>query len=179
MDDIVKINKVILFVDLHNYSIVTIRLGDRAPEFTQAYYVLSGNAVVDHGGTLIKYIGDAVLAVFDEGEELNAVKAALETRERFAELSNSMGVGDITEIEAGIGSGEVAFGTFGHSSLLVTDLCGEPVSEVAMIMHHRGVAVTKEVHAAISSTMECNALPGRQLKWREEPLEQWEVIGPL
>ncbi len=67
MSEIKKIDKVMLFVDLHNFSIASVHLGDRTPEFVQAYYVLVGDIVVPTGGMLIKYMGDAVFAVFEAG----------------------------------------------------------------------------------------------------------------
>ena len=48
-----------------------------------------------------------------------------------------------------------------------------------MLMHHRGVAVTGAVHSAIADVMDCRKLPDLAVKWRETPVEQWEVAGLL
>ena len=178
MSDIVQVEKVLMFVDLHNFSVVSARLGTRTPDFIQAFYVLVGDAVVSRGGQLIKYLGDAVFACFDEGEELAAVNAGLEIRERYSDLAGDFGVGDITEAELGIGGGMVGFGTYGHPSLRVTDISGEAVNEAAVIMHHRGVAVTRSVYEAVVGHVQCGPISPFQAKWRDTPIERWEVTGP-
>ena len=49
MSDIVNVDKVLMFVDLHNFSKVAARLGDESSEFIQAFYVEVGEAVVPEG----------------------------------------------------------------------------------------------------------------------------------
>ena len=68
-----------------------------------------------HGGTVEKYIGDAVMAVFGipvlhEDDALRAVRAAIEMRDAMAELNreleHDLGVG--LELRIGVNTGEVA-----------------------------------------------------------------------
>ena len=124
-------------------------------------------------------MGDAVFAVFDRGAEFVAVTSGLQIRERVTNLARLFRVDDITEAELGISSGRVGFGTFGHPSLRVTDVCGEVVNEAAVIMHHRGIAITRSVYDVVAAVVKCRALPGIAAKWRDTPIDRWEVIEQL
>ncbi|MBT3272913.1 MAG: adenylate/guanylate cyclase domain-containing protein [Spirochaetales bacterium] len=170
-------HKVLLFTDLHHYSTVSVTLGKQAVDYLQDYYELTGDLVVAVGGSIVKYIGDAVFAVFEIGSEVPAVKAGLSLRSGMIKVAEKYGVAEVTDTEIGIGSGEVIYGTIGHKSFSAIDYFGEPVMETAMIMHHRGVAVTRPVYDAAKNDLQFRRLDDISLKWRESPLETWEVLG--
>lgn len=172
------VERVILFTDLHDFSIGMKELGETktAAEFIQSYYELCGDAIVAHGGMIIKYIGDAVLATFPEGGEENAVLAAIDARRGFGVLLEKYGITHRVEVEAGIGSGPVAFGEYGHSSHREIDVFSDTVNQTARIGHHIGIAVLKPVYEAVKTTFECRKLPDTTVKWLSEPLESWEIV---
>ena len=58
----------------------------------------------------------------------------------------ALGLPRETELEIGIGSGEVEVGTFGHQSLRQKDVFGQEVNCTAVIGHHRGIAITETVY---------------------------------
>ena len=93
MNDHVVTDKVFLFTDLHNFSIVMTALRERAAEMLQGYYVFAGDIITNSGGTILKYMGDSVFAIFDSGMETDAVRSAIVMKERFAGFANSFGVG--------------------------------------------------------------------------------------
>ena len=168
-------SRVILFWDLHSYSIAARRLGARHASFLQESYERMGEIVVSHGGTIVKYLGDAMLCVFPERAETRAVACALEMRPAFAALARQWGLPPDTELEVGIASGEVAMGVFGHQSLRMWDVFGETVNVAATIGHHEGIAVTEGVREAVSKAYETRRLPDLKVKWQDEPLRLWEV----
>ena len=99
------------------------------------YFDLARTVVQRHGGTVEKFIGDAVMAVFGvpaahEDDALRAVRAATEVRENLAalneELERESGVRLQTRI--GVNSGEVVAGdpSSGQRSSLVTRLTSRP-----------------------------------------------------
>lgn len=176
MADYTTENKVILFTDLHHYSVVVERIGVEAVNFIQRFYVLFGDLVSEHGGRIVKYIGDSALAIFDEGSELAAVEMGVAIRRRYRSLAAEYGVQEQTEAEIGIGAGAVVTGIFGHPALRVFDIHGNAVNEAAIICHHLGVAMTRAVYDAVRGSVECRKLPDATAKWRDTPLEQWEVV---
>ena len=168
--------RVILFWDLHNYSVAARQLGARQASFLQESYERMGEIVVSHGGTIVKYLGDSMLCVFPERGESQAVGCALEMRPAFAALAQEWRLPADTELEVGIASGEVATGVFGHRSLRMWDVFGETVSVAATIGHHEGIAVTEGVRDAVHGAHETRRLPDLKVKWQDEPLRIWEVV---
>jgi class 3 adenylate cyclase/tetratricopeptide (TPR) repeat protein len=81
------------------------------------YFDLARTVVQRHGGTVEKFIGDAVMAVFGvpaahEDDALRAVRAATEMRENLAALNDELerGSGVRLETRTGVNSGEVVAG---------------------------------------------------------------------
>ena len=91
------------------------------------YFERMKTIVERHGGSVEKFIGDAVMAVFGvpvvhEDDALRAVRAAVEMRDAFPELG--------VEGRIGVTTGEVVTGTeerLGHCSSLIL---GEPLARV-------------------------------------------------
>ena len=87
-----------------------------AAQMSRAYAVMR-SAVEHHGGTVVKFLGDAVMAVFGiphtrEDDALRAVRAAVEMREALRRLNDELeqiwGVRILARM--GINTGEVMAG---------------------------------------------------------------------
>jgi class 3 adenylate cyclase len=176
MKDYAVRDQVVVFMDIHDFSIAANTLGKDQYDFLQQVYEELGGVIVEHGGEILKYMGDAILCIFPSGSENQAIGCALELRETF---SNIVGERDLSEIEleVGIGSGEVGIGVFGHKSLRQKDVFGEEVNRAAIIGHHRGIAVTESVYDKIKTCHKTRRLPDREVKWQDEPLKVWEIAG--
>ncbi|MFL7790856.1 MAG: adenylate/guanylate cyclase domain-containing protein [Anaerolineae bacterium] len=174
-DEIVKTSRVVLFTDIHNFSIATKVLAKRRYAFLQELYETLGDIVVGHQGELVKYLGDGLLSVFPAGLEQKAVAGAVAMREAFAEMARQWGLPADTELEVGIDVGEVAEGVFGHRTLRQREVYGEAVNRAGRVGHHRGVAITERVYEKVRSVYAVCRLPDVTVKWQEEPLKVWEV----
>src|SRR5436309_14800805 len=82
------------------------------------YYEEASRVVERHGGTVEKFIGDAVMAVFGvprvhEDDALRAVRAACELREVLDHLNEELerDFGTRLELRIGVNTGEVVTGT--------------------------------------------------------------------
>ena len=173
-------NLVILFTDVHEFSIVMRKMGATGPlAFINEMYETIGEIVVRHAGTIIKYIGDAILIVFPVGDPAETVRTAVacarEMRVAYDEQVERAGITHETELETGIAIGEVERGVVGHESGRIDDVFGEAVNRAAMIGHHRGVAVTDAVHELLGPEYPCHRLPDVTLKWQDEPLIVWAL----
>jgi class 3 adenylate cyclase/tetratricopeptide (TPR) repeat protein len=90
-----------------------------------------------HGGTVEKFIGDAVMAVFGiptvhEDDALRACRAALEIQEEIARLNKELerDVGITVSTRTGLNTGEVVAGDPSSGQALVT---GDPVNAAARL----------------------------------------------
>ena len=108
----------IVFADLAGSTALGERLDPEALRDVQTRYFEAMRGPLErHGGTVEKYIGDAVMAVFGvpvlhEDDALRAVRAAVEMRDGMAALNSrlraDLGVG--LTVRIGVNSGEVAAG---------------------------------------------------------------------
>ena len=82
------------------------------------YFDAARRVIERHGGTVEKFIGDAVMAVFGvpvlhEDDALRAVRAAAELREEIAILNERLEAdfGAAVSVRAGVNTGQVVTGT--------------------------------------------------------------------
>ena len=169
-------SRVIFFSDLHNFSQIDRELRDRSVEFIQDFYATVGEIIVENRGEIIKYMGDSIFALFPRDSESQVVEAAVEMRRAYGGLLEKYQVEIESELEIGIGSGEVTVGTFGHRTLRMKDAFGVEICDTAVSMHHRGIAVTQEVYERIEGRFPARRLPDLPVKWRETPLTRWEIV---
>jgi adenylate cyclase len=168
---------VILFTDLHDYSIVVTMLGKhQCLRFLQEMYETFGDLVVASHGEIIKYTGDAMLCVFPADSEREVIQCALQLRKAYAAMIKTWNVSHETELEVGISAGPVEIGIIGHHSFRQKDTFGEAVNRAGVIGHHRGIAMTENVYHAIHTYYKTAQLPDVKVKWQAEPLKVWEII---
>jgi class 3 adenylate cyclase/tetratricopeptide (TPR) repeat protein len=117
----------VLFCDVAEST----RLGELDPEthrrLMSRYFEEMSAALEGHGGTVEKFIGDAVMAVFGvptvhEDDALRAVRAAAEMRERLKRLNDELEAdfGVRLEMRTGVNTGEVVAGDPSSGHALVT-----------------------------------------------------------
>jgi class 3 adenylate cyclase len=117
----------IMFADLVDSSRLSLALDPEALRDLLARYFGEMSAVVRrHGGTVEKYIGDAIMAVFGvptvhEDDALRAVRAATEMRDALVNLNQDLearwGVSLVSRI--GIQTGEVIAGDHAQGHMFV------------------------------------------------------------
>lgn len=102
------------------------------------YFDVVATEVIAHGGEVLSFIGDAVLAIFNDNEEKGgraALKAALKARIRLAE-NNSRRIADgrsPLDCVIGLHYGDVMFGNVGVPDRLTFSVFGAAVNEVARL----------------------------------------------
>ena len=127
-----------------------------------------------HGGTVEKFAGDAVMAVFGvpaahEDDALRAVRAAVEMRTAVAEHG--------LEARIGINTGEVVVG--GEGETLVT---GDPVNVAARLEQAASsgeILVGAETRALVRDAVRAEALAPLELKGKSRPVEAHRLLEVL
>jgi class 3 adenylate cyclase/tetratricopeptide (TPR) repeat protein len=109
----------VLFCDVAGSTALGERLDPESFRQVMRQYFDAARLVIErHGGTVEKFIGDAVMAVFGvpvlhEDDALRAVRAAVELRAEIALLSRQLeaGFGATLSVRTGVNTGEVVTGT--------------------------------------------------------------------
>ncbi|PAX51120.1 GAF domain-containing protein [Brunnivagina elsteri] len=138
----------ILFSDIRGYTTLTENLGAaEVVSLLNQYFETMVEAVFNHEGTLDKFIGDALMAVFGaplpltENHAWKAVQAALEMRRRLEEFNQRRIIEQQPQIHIGIGlsSGEVVSGNIGSHKRMDYTVIGDGVN-----LSSRLESITKE-----------------------------------
>ncbi|MDY6939616.1 MAG: adenylate/guanylate cyclase domain-containing protein [Cyanobacteriota bacterium] len=98
-------------------------------KFINAYLQRMEPAIVENEGFIDKYIGDAIMALF-EGSADRAVNAGVEMLQRLAEYNKTRQRPDRQPIEIGIGinTGNLILGTVGGDARIDTTVIGDAVN---------------------------------------------------
>ena len=135
------------------------------------YFAVLERVIVEHGGLVEKFIGDAVMAVFGlpvahEDDALRAVKAAAEIRMRLPELASESGFELV--FRTGINSGEVVAGS-GHT--LAT---GDAVNVAARLEQAASpgeILLGVETVRLLGNAVETELLPPLEVRGKTAPIE--------
>ncbi|MBP2313259.1 adenylate/guanylate cyclase domain-containing protein [Azospirillum soli] len=135
-----RLDAVLWFSDLQGYT----RITDTAPPETiipllNDYAELVVTAVHGHGGQVLKFMGDGILAMFDRSRAEDACRAALdaaaEARTRCLDLNarrSAEGL-PVTRFYLGLHVGEVFYGNIGGVDRLDFTVVGPAVNEASRI----------------------------------------------
>jgi adenylate cyclase len=123
------------FSDVENFT--TISEGMQPTELVEAmgrYFELMTGALVRHGGTVDKFMGDGIMAFFNAPEELpghqrQACLAALEAQRLLTEMAkNTLPGQPIFRARIGLGLGEVLVGNIGTPDRFAYTVLGDEVN---------------------------------------------------
>jgi len=174
----------VLFADLVGF---TSTLDQRDPEDVRRmmapYYTELRRELVNFGGIVEKFIGDAVMAIFGapvahEDDPERAVRAALRIRDVIAELGEREGHPKLS-VRIGINTGEALFAVdVAHyeGERLVADFVNV-ASRLQDAAPVNGIVVGESTYRATARTIDYRALPPVHAKGKPEPVLAWEAVG--
>jgi adenylate cyclase len=151
-----------LFADLAGFTRLTQTLGpERTSAIVDGFLRATSHAVHRHDGVVDKYIGDAVMALFNapirrEDHTRRAVAAALDIVDQMKELSSRYG--EALDVRVGIASGNARLGRVGSDDASSFTALGDPVnlaSRLEAVADPGQIVVDAGVLAAVAS-----AFPG-------------------
>ena len=124
----------IMFCDLPGFTTLTEELGPAVGPYLTEFLTAASQAVHRHGGTIDKFIGDAVMAFWNApGEEplhaLQACRAAIELRDAMRLLPRPGGVLEgAPAVRIGINTGQALVGNIGSDQRLSYTAIGDAVN---------------------------------------------------
>jgi class 3 adenylate cyclase len=175
----------VLFADV----VGSTSLGERTdPESTRRmlsrYFDTMRRVIERHGGTVEKFIGDAVMAVFGiptlhEDDAQRAVRAAHEMRSAVELLNEELASASWNPIalRIGVNTGEVVAGeaTAGHT--LVTGDAVNIAARLEQAAEPGQVLLGGTTHGLVRSQVEAEPMPPLELKGKAERVEAFRLIS--
>lgn len=132
----------VLFADLSSFTELTQELGaEKTHEVVDAYLRMASEVLVKHGAFIDKYVGDAVMALFNvplrhEDHALRAVKAALELGDGLKSLGGRYGL--TLQASVGIATGHARVGRLGSDDSKDYTAIGDAVNLAARLQSKAG-----------------------------------------
>ena len=183
----------VVFSDIRGFTTFSeTRSAEEVIEVLNRYLTVMSNVILDHGGTLVSYMGDGIMAVFgapiDQVDHADrAVAAAREMTgpalESFNEWARENGVADGFRIGVGIMSGDVMAGNVGSERRLEYTTIGDTVNTASRLegmtkgTPHM-IYVAESTRAMLTreagDLIEVDELP---VRGRKAPVKVWSVDG--
>jgi class 3 adenylate cyclase len=176
----------VLFSDIRGFSTIAERLSAREiADIVGRHLGAMAQIVTDHGGTIDKFQGDAVMAIFGAPDPLpdhaeRALRCAIAMQRRQTEL-NSQGWGDahVDDLQVGIGinTGLVIAGAVGGGGRLEYTVVGDAVNIASRLQSEAegGQIVASASTVSAARDIDCEPIGPRHVKGREEPVEVFRV----
>ncbi len=154
-------------------------------EMLLGYFAVARQALVAHGGTVEKFIGDAVMAVFGvpvlhEDDALRAVRAAVEIRDAVrgldGELRERYGRGLLVRI--GVATGEVTTGDRSTPTLVTGDVANL-AARLEQAAGPAQVLIAPATYTLVQRAVDARQADALSLKGKAERVVPWAVGSVL
>ena len=178
----------VLFCDVRGFTSLSERL---APEevvtLLNAFYTLMIDTTFKHDGTLDKFLGDGVMAIFGApifhpDHCLRALRTALAMQAGIRELSARRVAEGKAPLRVGIGvnAGSAVAGSVGTETRMEYTVIGDSVNVAARLESYAKpgqILITEHTHGLVRDAIEARALGRLKVRGKEEELEVYEVLG--
>ena len=173
----------VVFCDVVGSTSIGERLDAEAlRDVQQRYFAAMRGPIERHGGTIEKFIGDAVMAVFgipvaSEDDALRAVRAAAEMRDAIPALSEELerDRGIALRVRIGVNTGPVVASDVADAQAFVT---GDTVNVAARLEQHAppgAVLFGETTFRLVRDTVEAEAVEPVAAKGKDAPVAAWRL----
>ncbi|HEY7509134.1 MAG TPA: adenylate/guanylate cyclase domain-containing protein [Vicinamibacteria bacterium] len=179
----------VLFADIVGFTTMSEKMSPAAVSLLLNEYLSRMTDIIfKYEGTLDKYIGDAIMAVFGAPLDMpdhaaRSIKAALEMRERLEEFNAERKEGPLLKIRIGINSGKVVAGEIGSINKKEYTVLGDTVNTASRLESSVAkpmmVVIGENTYHAVKDQFDCRSLGNATLKGKENEVAVFEVVGAL
>jgi class 3 adenylate cyclase len=171
-----RVKLTIFYSDIIDFSAHSANMeGEALSIILNSYLCAMTDIVNQYGGTLDKYIGDAIMVFFgdpdftdDADHAVRCVQMALTMREKMTELQENwfrLGYSDPLHIRMGISTGYVSVGNFGSDERMDYTIIGSPVNLASRLETAAGadqILISHDTWGLVKNYFYCS--PAKKLK---------------
>ncbi|HPN94198.1 MAG: Adenylate cyclase 1 [bacterium ADurb.Bin236] len=181
----------ILFSDIRGFTTISEKLpADLVVGLLNEYFNSMVDVVFEFEGTLDKFIGDAIMAIYGSpvkhpDDPMRAVKSALKMKRKLDELNekwiNEDGLNPI-KIGIGIHTGPVVAGNIGHSQRLEYTVIGDNVNLASRLesltkQYHIPIVISGSTYELVKDSVNARHIDSVTVKGKSKPVEVYELLG--
>ena len=176
----------VLFADIRGFTSFSEReKPEKVVGLLNRYFSTMTEIIFDHGGTLDKYIGDGLMALFgapsaSPTDAMNAVKAAVTMQKRLGTLNQELDAEGYRQISVGIGlhTGEATIGYIGSDKRSEYTAIGDTVnlaSRLESCAKGGEILISEATATASGNLIPVNPREPLTVKNRVQPVNVFEV----
>jgi adenylate cyclase len=179
----------VMFIDIAGFTGLSERMGDRLVPLLSAYLDLTSEIIVRNGGTIDKFIGDAVMAFWgaptpQSDHALLCCQAALACRRAIKDSGLADDRGQPLQIRIGINSGRMLVGNIGSELRLNYTVIGDAVNvasrlESANKHYETGILIGAETQRLVEKEMITREIDQIAVYGKSEGLAVYELVGSV
>ena len=178
----------VFFSDIRGFTPMTEQArAEEVVNMLNEYFELMVEVIFKYEGTLDKFVGDAIMALFGApvhrpDDAFRAVKVAVEqlhVLEDFNRLRVSEGEPPVT-VGVGITSGEVIAGYLGSSKALEYTVIGDVVNTASRLCSRAKageIIISESTYKRVRNFFDIEEMPEMQVKGKYLPLRCYRVLG--
>lgn len=181
----------IFFSDIVGFtSIADVLESEQLTILLNDYLTEMSRIALEHGATIDKFIGDAILAFLGDPESrgakedaISCVKMAIAMQRRMREMQASWrgkGLDRAFELRIGITTGFCTVGNFGSEDRMDYTVVGNEVNRAARLQTHAetgGILLSAETYALVQDVIAASDVGPIMLKGIPRPVRAYQVLG--
>ncbi len=183
----------VFFSDIKDFTALTEELQpEELTALINQYFTEMSSIALKHGGTIDKFIGDAILVFFGDPNTLGpaedakaCVRMAIDMQRRLAELNvewRKRGSEVPFRVRMGINTGYCSVGNFGSVDRMDYTILGAEVNlsaRLQSIAEPGGIVTSYETYALVRDLVEAHALPAVTMKGIAREVVPYAIQGIL
>jgi len=179
----------VLFSDIRGFTSLSERVEpERVAEMLREYLTEMTEVVFRHGGTVDKYIGDCIMALYnapfeDPDHAANAIRTGLEFQERTQAVSArwEAALGAAIRNGVGINTGEAVVGAMGSRQRLEYTAIGDTVNLASRLEsltkdYGTGIIVSETTYEAVKGRFIARRLGAVPVKGKARPVTIYTIV---
>lgn len=183
--DVEERNATVMFVDIKDFtSLSEVLSPHELTEILNEYFEICSRVIFKHRGSINKFIGDGVMAVFglpfpQDNDAENAVNAGIEIVKTLKEFANRLSPQKRIKPKIGINTGRVIAGNLGSSQRMEYSVLGDTVNIAARL---EGIAKPEQIligegtYDRVKTTFRTTEVGTIWLKGKNQSVRVFEII---
>jgi adenylate cyclase len=176
----------IMFTDIRGFTRMAEKMEpQQVVELLNEYFTEMTDLIFENGGTLDKYLGDGIMAVFGApitklDDPARSVKTAIEMQRALARLNRDWEARGQPALRAGIGvnTGPVTAGNIGSTKRMDYTVIGDAVNLASRLCANAAggqILVSESTFAQLGASQPAKKLEPIRVKGRDTPVEVYEI----
>ncbi|MGD2127303.1 MAG: adenylate/guanylate cyclase domain-containing protein [Desulfobacteraceae bacterium] len=176
----------VLFSDIVNFTPLSERLSpSEISQLLNRFFREMNDIIFDYNGTLDKYMGDAIMAIFGapierENDAERAILAALEMRKALFRMNRSVEPDKIFDIRLGLNTGRVLAGNLGSPRRMDYTVIGDVVntaSRLQKIARPNQILIGEATYECVKERFDIRRIGLKSIKGKRRAITVYEVLG--